>query len=227
MIVSCTNLWPADGVEPRNHWGTLAGKLGFIKLERPLLIALRGASLGAELTHMTISRVDYFDTGILLYPDALTDAAPFVFRMSTYPYQARSKASDDGDGDGDGDVATILPGHYVLTYAKGGDDPVWTMGTSDGKARIPCSRDLNHDGRIDVNEAAKPFTASAILLHKGAADGRSSIGCQTAPLETLRVIERAGKTIDYRLVLATDAVELMRADDSGESEPPPPPENVA
>ena len=227
MIVSCSRLWPGEGVDPRNHWGALAGKLGFTKLDRPLLICLRGAELGATLTHNTIARVEYMDTGVLLYPDALTGAEPFVFRMASYPYQARSRASDDGDGDGDGDVATILPGHYVLTRAKTGDDPVWTMSTLDGKARIPCSRDLNHDGRIDVNEAARPFTASAILLHKGLKDGRSSIGCQTAMKESLHVIERAGKELDYVLVLANDAVALMSESDDGESEPPPPPEGVA
>lgn len=210
-MTDCRALWPAPNAEPRIHWGYLAGKLGHFPLHRPLIIALRGATFGDAETHQVVSRVGYFDTGILLYPDAVTNAAPFVFPMATYPYQTRSRASDDGDGDGDGDVATIKPGHYVLTRARTGSDPVWTMATTIGGARIPCSRDLNHNGRIDENEIEREFTASAILLHKGAADGRSSIGCQTAALATLDVISRAGTVLDYRLILGADAAKLMPA----------------
>lgn len=223
MIVPASHVWPAEGVEPRNHWGALAGKLsplGLSRLDRPLLIGIRGLTLYAAETHEVVARTGYYDTGVLLYPDATTSAAPFVFQFATYPYQNRSRASDDGDGDGVGDVATIRPGHYVLTLARTGSDPVWTMSTLDGRVRIPCARDLNQDGRIDAIEGARDFTASAILLHKGAADGRSSIGCQTAPLDVLSVIARAGKVLDYRLVLGSTVARLL--DDSGESEPPPP-----
>jgi hypothetical protein len=208
-VVDCAHIWPAKGVEPRNHWGTLAGLLGFTKLERGLIIAVRGATVNALKTHETFARVGYFDTGILLFPDALTAREPFVFPLATYPYQMRSRSSDDGDGDGDGDVATILPGHYVLSRARTGSDPIWTMSTLDGKVRVPCSRDLNHNGRIDRSEAERLFTASAILLHKGASDGRSSIGCQTAHLGSLNRIIPAGQVLDYCLVLGADVASLM------------------
>jgi hypothetical protein len=221
MKVNATRLWPASGIDPLNHWGNLLGKIwpGILPppTEEPVLLAIRGVRVGADETHEVISRPDYDDTGVLLVPGS----APFVFPLATHPYQTRSAASDDGDGDGDGDVATILPGLYVLTLARTGTDPIWTMATIDGKARIPCSRDLNHDGRISASEAAKPFTASAILLHKGATDGRSSIGCQTAKLDVLKVIARAGKTLKYRLVLASEALAEL-----DESEAPPP-EDIA
>jgi hypothetical protein len=209
LVVDCAHIWPAKGVEPRNHWGMLAGLLGFTKLERALIIGVRGASVNAPKTHGSFARVGYFDTGILLWPDAVTAREPFVFPLATYPYQTRSSSSDDGDGDGDGDVATILPGHYVLSRARTGSDPIWTMATLEGGARIPCSRDMNHNGRIDPSEAARVFTASAILLHKGASNGRSSIGCQTGHLGSLQRIIPAGTTLDYRLVLGADVASLM------------------
>jgi hypothetical protein len=218
MRVNATRLWCPEGTAPVNHWGHLVGKVwpGLLPppLNEPILLALRGVRMGASETHEVVSKPDYDDTGALLVPGA----EPFVFPMATHPFQARSSASDDGDGDGDGDVATILPGLYVLTLARTGTDPIWTMATNDGKARIPCSRDLNHDGKISAVEAAQLFTASAILLHKGADGGRSSIGCQTASLPVLNVIARAGKVLKYRLVLATDAIAAL---EEGESQPPP------
>lgn len=216
-MTDCSHLWPSPGVDPLNHWGTLAGKLQRESLTRPLIIALRGLTLGENESHDVVSRPGYHDTGVLLVPGPLT-SGPFVFRLSTVPYQTHSRASDDGDGDGDGDVATIRPGWYVLTRARTGSDPIWTMATIDGRARIPCSRDLNNNGRIDGNEAERDFTASAILLHKGADGGRSSIGCATAPLESLQVIAKAGPVIDYRLVLASEAARLMAP--AGDSDHP-------
>jgi len=215
-------LWPGIGVEPVNHWGFLLGKLwGFAPTDRPVLLALRGVSVSAEETHEVVARPAYDDTGVLLVPGS----EPFVFRLSTHPYQLRSTLSDDADGDGDGDVAIIRPGLYVLTLALTKPHPLWTMATFDGKARIPCARDLNHDGRISETEDAKALTASAILLHTGydapaGAEHRSSIGCQTAPLDVLQVIARAGKTIPYRLALASEALAALTDEDSGAHIPP-------
>jgi hypothetical protein len=217
MIVSARRLWCPEGTAPVNHWGFLLGRLwrlGSPPTDAPVLLALRGVRMNAAETHAVVSRPDYDDTGVLLVPGA----EPFVFPMATHPFQTRSSAADDGDGDGDGDVATILPGLYVLTLARTGKDPVWTMATVDGRARIPCSRDLNHDGRISRDESECDFTASAILLHKGADGGRSSIGCQTASLSTLGVIARAGKRLWYRLALATEAIDAL---DDGDSDAPP------
>lgn len=203
-MTDASTLWCPPSVAPVNWYAAILGKLtGGTSF--PCILAIRGVKLFASETHETISNSELDDTGILF----VSGSDPFLFPLATHPYQARSRAADDGDGDGDGDVATILPGSYLLTLARTGSDPVWVM-SENGRARVRCSRDLNHNGRIDKDEAARPFTASAILLHKGAADGRSSIGCQTARLETLQVIARAGKSLPYRLVTAAEAIEAAK-----------------
>lgn len=187
------------------------------------MIALRGVALGADETHEVVARPAYDDTGILLVPGV----SPFVFPMSTHPFQTHSKLSTDADGDGLGDVATIRPGLYVARLALRKPFPIWTVETADGRTRIPCTRDLNHDGRTSEDEASRQLTATAILIHTGydapkESEHRSSIGCQTASLRSLQTLAAAGPVIDYHLVLAEEALRLLG---DGESEPPL--ENIA
>lgn len=226
MRISASRLKCPDGIDPRLHWGFIAGKLDRLVsgITRPRIICFRGWKLDDDETHDVVSEPTYRDTGLLLYPDALTNAAPFVFPMSSYAYQRDSKLSPDADGDGRGDVATIKPGHYVLRLALTRPHPIWTLETVGGSTRIPCGRDTNHDGKIQPGEWDKGPAATAVLLHTGwdaPADAahRSSIACQCASLSTLRVIERAGPVLDYQLINAWDAIALLEA---GESEPPPP-----
>lgn len=213
MTLDARPLWPKPGTFPINHWGMVCGRVWGLSgppLDQPILLAIRGVSLFAEETHEVIAKPAYDDTGVLMIPGS----EPFLFPMATHPYQLNSKLATDGDGDGVPDVATIRPGTYQLTLAITKPFPIWTMATLSGSNSIPCVRDLNHDGKIDWEEA-KQLRATAILLHVGhdapvGSEHRSSIGCQTASLRSLEVIARAGKTLDYRLVLAADAIEAAR-----------------
>jgi hypothetical protein len=210
-VTDASRLWCPDGTAPVNHWGAVVGRLwGGLQgppLDQPILVGIRGVALFADATHEVVAKPAYDDTGILLVPGS----EPFLFPMATHPYQRESRAAQDGDGDGRPDVATIRPGLYRLTLALSKPFPIWTMATLAGSDRIPCVRDLNHDGKIDWREEEKQLTATAILLHVGydaprESEHRSSIGCQTASLRSLEVIARAGKQLQYRLVTADDAI---------------------
>jgi hypothetical protein len=204
--------------------GKLWGGLLPPPTDKPCILAIRGVALFAEETHEVIAAPKYDDTGCLFVPGH----EPFLFPMATHPYQKDSRAAQDGDGDGRPDVATIRPGLYRLTLAISKPFPVWTMATLAGSDRIPCVRDLNHDGRIDAVVAELDLRATAILLHVGhdapaGSDHRSSIGCQTASLRSLEVIARAGRTIQFRLVTAADAIEAAKLVTPDTDRPP---ENV-
>src|SRR5688572_22503993 len=104
MKVDCSKLWPAAGVEPINHWGELAGKLGAsANLKRPFLIGLRGVAMGATETHQPVHAPAYDDTFVLLVPGE----QPVIFAGATHAYQKFSKLAPDNDGDGLGDVGSI------------------------------------------------------------------------------------------------------------------------
>ena len=208
-------IWCPEGTRPVNHYGAILGRLwgGLLPppTDKPCILAIRGVSLFAEETHEVVARPAYDDAGILFVPDS----EPFLFPMATHPFQKDSRSATDGDGDGRPDVATIRPGLYRLTLAISKPFPVWTMATLAGSDRIPCVRDLNHDGRIDSREAEYDLRATAILLHVGhdapaGSDHRSSIGCQTASLRTLEVLARAGRQLQYRLVTADEAIEAAK-----------------
>lgn len=214
-MTDASRLWCPEGTAPVNHWGAVVGRLwGGLQgppLDQPVLVGIRGVALFAEETHEVIAKPAYDDTGILLIPGS----EPFLFPMSSHPFQRDSRASTDGDGDGRPDVATIRTGLYQLTLAVSKPFPIWTFATMAGSGRIPCVRDLNHDGKIDWREEEKQLTATAILLHVGydapkESEHRSSVGCQTASLRSLEVVARAGRTIQYRLVSADVAIEAAR-----------------
>src|SRR4029078_5805849 len=106
---------------------------------------------------------------------------PLVFPGATHAYQKNSKESPDANHDGVGDVGSILPGRFGMKLAAG-KYPVFVITMPHGSEKIPCVRDLNHDG---VPESDQGYFATGILFHCGYdapsdSDHKSSIGCQTA-----------------------------------------------
>lgn len=209
-------LWCPDGVADRLWYGWLAGQLGADDaLDRPFLICARGVKLGAIATHENIASPGYNDTGILLYRGGQQ-----LFPMSSVPYQTNSRESPDVNGDGVGDVGCIKPGRYVLTDKGIQPYPVFVLTNPDGTDKIPCARDLRHDGKLD-HEGPPIYTATAVLMHTGI-DGAqlvppsqhtSSIACQCSSLKWLQLLrERAqatgGGVIDYVLVNALDLITI-------------------
>ena len=214
-VTDASPLWCPPGIHPVNHWGMILGKLwgGLLPppTDKPCILAIRGVALFAEETHEVLSVPKYDDTGVLFIPGS----EPFLFPMSSHPFQKDSRAATDGNGDGVPDVATVRTGLYKLTLAVEKPYPIWVFATMAGSASIPCARDLNHDGKIDWREQEKQLTATAILLHVGfdapaGSEHRSSIGCATASLRSLEVVARAGRQILYRLVDADVAIEAAK-----------------
>jgi hypothetical protein len=227
-LASCEKLWPATSaaMDRHSHFAALCASSGFRDGNaRPTLLALRGVWLFGRSVH-PVWHAPLYDDAFILLRDG---TAPFAFRGATHPYQIDSKASADLDRDGRKDVGMVRPGCYVLEMV-GNDPPIFKMFTREGTAQIPVYRDMNHDARID--EAEKKASESAtrgeqvaagvgafateILLHPGydtllpqKQSPFSSIGCQTAPVEALREVLAAGRTIDYVLVDAVDLVTTL------------------
>jgi hypothetical protein len=207
-------LWCPPEVVGANWFGHLAGALGWPYTD-DLLIGIRGVSLFADDTHETVARPEYDDTFVFLKPGSAMP--PWLFKGSTHAYQTDSKLSPDIDGDGRGDVGTIRPGRYVLTLAITQPFPIYTLTMPDGSGRIPCFRDTNHDGRYSAEEIARQSFATAVLLHTGydapaESAHHSSIACQTCNASDLRTLAGlGGKTIDYILCGADEAIEIMKA----------------
>jgi hypothetical protein len=221
-------LWPAGGSgddRVYEHYRALCAASGFEpRADRPTLLAIRGVWLHGRRPH-PVRHVPLYDDAFVLLRSG---EAPFAFRGATHPYQARSGAAPDVDGDGEKDVGMIRPDTYLLRL-QSSSPPIFNLLTQRGSGRIPAYRDTDHDARIDDAEkqASSARTAGAqvepgigayateVLLHPGydalqAKDRRpfSSIGCQTASVESLQRVLAAGKTLDY--VLA-DGVALVNA----------------
>lgn len=211
-------IWQPDYVDQRLWWSWLAGKLGCDPaLTRPFLFCIRGVSPLALATHENVARPGYNDTGVLVFR-----GGEVVFPMSSVPYQTNSKASPDVNGDGVGDVGCIKPGLYRLEDRGSQPYPIFVVALPDGSEKIPCSRDLKHDGRID-HEGPEIYAATAVLVHTGL-DGlqlsppsahTSSIACQTANVKWLRLMRekmaaQGSGVADYRLVDADAVVEIMK-----------------
>jgi hypothetical protein len=214
-------------------------------LKRPLLLAIRGAKHGDKVTHDLHHRpAPPHDDGFVLLQ---RDAAPIVFDGSTHAFQRTSKLSPPQG------VGSVRPGHYVA-HLKSGTDPevVFHLKTPEGSGDLPAFRDWDRDGLVTVEEmrrseaarsgqqvSAEGTFANAILIHGDLAeparpDGtpakhRSSIGCWTMPRKWRKVLADAcraagGTTLDAVLDEAWDIVAAL---DDGDSDRPPPPENVA
>lgn len=253
MIVNASKLWPSPAEDPVNHWGELVGRvagMGFNPLERAVLFCLRGLKLGDNETHEVIARPAYDDTFALLQ----AGKAPYVFSGASHPYQRDSKLSPDVTGDGRGDVGCIRArrymggnqwtgGVYTLRLALETPHPIFTLTTSSGSERVPVIRDTDHDGRYSEAEdrasaerRGKPQTnddgdyATAVLFHTGFdapanAAHRSSIACQTCSLPHLEHLASVARTMTYYVVNGWELANVL--DGSGDSDAPPPPENVA
>lgn len=206
-------------------WGALSGRLGAVP-SSPFLLGIRGVALGAKESSKTRSKVAYDDTFCFYYPAG----GIYLFAGSTHAFQLFSKQSPDVNGDGVGDVATIMPGHYVMTWKM--DDaagcPIFEISNPDGAKLIDCLRDVDHDG---VAEAG-PHKASAILFHTGPfgsppnAAHKYSIGCQTTGKAPLVEMRDHAHVFPYVLVTAQTAVEIAQQLPSFVDTEPSPPEFV-
>jgi hypothetical protein len=223
-LPTCDALWNiASSVAAREHFASICNAAGFaVGGGRPTLLALRGVWLRGRTIHPVWHAPLYDDAFVLL-----TDSdEPFLFRGATHPYQLDSQSSADLDRDGRKDVGMVRPGNYVLEMA-GTEPPIFRVLTASGKGEIPVYRDTDHDARISAEEKRKSETATSgdqvqsgigaygteILLHPGydtLQSGKtapySSIGCQTAPVDALRRVLAAGRSLDYVLV---DAIEVL------------------
>lgn len=252
MIVPCSKLWPAVDASPddaRLHWGRVAGVMvGAMPianpLARPLLLAIRGAKLGDEKTHELVHRPAYDDCFVLLQ----RDAAPMAFDAAAHAYQLTSKLSPK-EG-----VGSVRPGRFVAHLVSGNEpEVVFWLKTPEGSPRLLCFRDLNRDGNLTDGEkqtseelraggqvGAEGTWADSILIHGGIEEPKDakhhfSIGCWTAPRKWRKVMadacRAAGvKELDAILAEASDIVIALDAADRrdfGDSDVPPPPENVA
>jgi hypothetical protein len=197
---------------------------GFV-LERPLLIAIRGAAPGDEQTHALHAKPVYDDAFCLVQKTTM----PMLFPGATHSYQLDSKLSPDVDGDGRGDVGSIRPGRLVLTDRGAQPYPIFEVSLPNGDKLIPCWRDTGkHDGVIDDAERERAETATkgpqvnatgyystAVLMHTGwdappDSEHRSSISCLTANFRHLDVMRDAARHSEGKLdCILIDADELV------------------
>jgi len=233
-MTSCAKLWPPDDpVLASVHWNLIAGALlklhdlvpsGFV-LERPLLIAIRGAAPGDPQTHEMHARPAYDDAFCLVQKTTM----PMLFHGATHSYQFDSGLSPDEDGDRRGDVGSIRPGRYVLKDKGARPYPIFEVTLPDGSGMISCWRDLGrHDGVIDASERARAETATkghqvnaagfystAVLMHTGwdappDSPHRSSISCLTANFRHLEVMQDAASRSERKIdCILIDAAELV------------------
>jgi hypothetical protein len=227
-------LWPAIGVEERNHWLWLCETLGHpLDEARHTLIALRCLSLDAVCTHPSASRPAYDDTFVWLGADG--DVRRFA--GATHSYQARSdNMGDDIDGDGRHDISTIRPGRYIGTKAHRFCGHVaLDLYNLEGTNHIPTWRDVDGDRGISATDRQVSMQPShgvqvdedgayarGIKFHPGYdcekndGSGRrfSSVGCQTARLEDIEHLH-AAREFDYILLDAVEALDAL-----GVLEPP-------
>lgn len=220
-------VWPepeASAEAQQKHYFGLARKLGVdASSALPLLLGIRGMYPFARRAHPMTHARRYDDTFVLL----TESAAPFVFRGATHAYQLTSRESPDLDHDLLGDVGSILPGRYWLRK-KSSEIPIFHLVTAEGDERIPCARDLNHNGALERIEQELARTikqgmqvapgigmfALSVLFHPGyetkiPGEQRtfSSIGCQTAPVDALK---RLAATADEIVYVLAEAEALPR-----------------
>jgi hypothetical protein len=250
-MTSCQKLWPPnDPSFAAVHWDMIAGKLLLlngdaqpddVRLDRPLLIAIRGAAPGDEQTHEMHARPAYDDSFVLVQKTTM----PMLFSGATHSYQTDSKLSPDEDGDKRGDVGSIRPGRFVLTDKGAEPYPIFEVSLPDGSKSIPCWRDLGrHDGKIDDAEKERAETATkgrqvnatgfystAVLMHTGwdappDSPHRSSISCLTANHRHLEIMRNAAKQsagkLDCILIDADELVAIVDALPLPDDEPTKP-----
>jgi hypothetical protein len=200
----CSGVWAPDSAAPlerRAHYLELfARRGGNASSARPCLLGIRGAYPFARRSHKMIHARRFDDSFVLI-----TDADAIVFRGATHAYQLSLATST-------GAVASIQPGVFVLTLA-GSTPPIYNLTLPNGSGNIPAFRDHDHNGVISADEMKIDLAANGgsgaiateIQFHPGydtiktQGHSFSSIGCQTAPLAELQLLERAGHTIDYVL----------------------------
>jgi hypothetical protein len=211
----CGSIWGSEDATPlarRAYYLTLYERFASVPATGgPRLLGIRGAYPFARRTHRMIHARRFDDSFVLI-----TDSDAVIFRGATHAYQTSFATST-------GAVASIRPGSYHLELNEGSDPPIFNLTLPNGVGDIPAYRDNDHDGVISETEVAsalaankgKGATANEIQFHpgydtfkvKGGGATFSSVGCQTAPLAALHLLESAGSSIDYVLANASDLAQ--------------------
>jgi hypothetical protein len=219
-----TGLWPAAGMDERQHWANVCELMGHpLTARRHTLVGLRGVAVDAAFTHPSASRPAYDDTFVWLDADGTVRR----FAGATHSYQARSEnMGDDINGDGRSDIATIRPGRYLVKKPHLFHGKVaLNVYDVDGTNHIPTYRDVDGDRGIsatDKDASEQPTHgkmvdeqgayAQGIKFHPGydtkhSEGSFSSVGCQTAPLAEIKRLHAAEEFV-YVLL---DAVEVLQS----------------
>lgn len=115
----------------------------------------------------------YDDTFVVLRPE---EQSVIELLGSTHAGQAQSPGSPFG-------VAQILPGQYRAEPC--GDwcgMAAWLVTDLGGENLLPCLRDSNGDGFINLEERGEIYLATDILFHNGCHPlVGASVGCQVLP----------------------------------------------
>lgn len=112
----------------------------------------------------------------------LEEATPGPLRSASHPGQASTNGRfTDVNGDGNADIAHLRAG----VYDYGSQSRSGRFNPTDHRS-MKVARDLDQDGAIDRNEAARDYYATSLQWHEGGSSRPSSVGCQTMPPDDYR-----------------------------------------
>lgn len=161
--------------------------------EARTVIGLRGINLERQIfAEGARDYRKYTDCYVVLWLSSKGKKRVAHFAGSTTPGQARTRyqGTPDVNRDGGKDIAHLSPAIYFYKARKYKGQSAYGNGM-----RVPCYRDTNHDGHIDLNEkkasAQRGDTADGILFHRGRDNKPSSVGCQTMKPAVFDAFEKA------------------------------------
>lgn len=185
--------------EKYDHYAAMVKAAGGkIDPSKPTVLGMRGLGVDGKRHDSGKNTGSNDDTFVVLGRDKKGQPTVTELSGATHAATARGKIS--------GGVAQLRPGNYDVSRRhdyKGHE--AWGV---NGGGDVPVYRDGNRDGRISEAEKAsaakKGTTGDAILFHW---DRKSSIGCQTLPVDQLKKLRAAvnGGNFHYTLIDANQA----------------------